>query len=52
MWGSFFSKAPRAVKRNMKFSFRREINVRIGKALNSSATKEEVKRGIGNLLLK
>jgi len=36
----------------MKFSFRRDVNVRIGKALDSSATKEEVKRGIGSLLLK
>ena len=52
MWGSFFSKAPRSVKRSMKFSFRRDVNVRIGKALDSSATKEEVKRGIGSLLLK
>ena len=50
MWGSFFSKAPRTVKRKMKFSFRREINVRIGKALDSNATKEEVKRGISSLL--
>jgi acyl-[acyl-carrier-protein]-phospholipid O-acyltransferase/long-chain-fatty-acid--[acyl-carrier-protein] ligase len=50
MWGSFFSKAPRSVKRGMGFSFRREVNVSIGKALDSSATKEEVKRGIGNLL--
>ena len=52
MWGSFFSKAPRSVKRSMKFSFRRDVNVRIGKVLDSSASKEEVKRGIGSLLLK
>jgi len=51
MWGSFFSKAPRSVKRNKRFSFRREINVRIGKALDSDVTKEEVKRCIGNLLV-
>ena len=51
MWGSFFSKAPRSVKRNKRFSFRRVINVRIGKALDSDVTKEEVKRCIGNLLV-
>ena len=51
MWGSFFSKAPRSVKRNKRFSFRREINVRIGKALDSDVTKEEVKRCIGSLLV-
>ena len=50
MWGSFFSKAPRSVKRSMKFSLRREVNVRIGKGLNSNATKEEVKSCIGSLL--
>ncbi len=50
MWGSFFSKAPRAVKRSMKFSLRREVNVRIGKGLTSNATKEEVKKRIGSLL--
>ncbi len=51
MWGSFFSKAPRSVKRNKRFSFRREINVRIGKGLDSDVTKEEVKRCIGSLLV-
>ncbi len=50
MWGSFFSKAPRVVKRSMKFSLRREVNVRIGKGLTSNATKEEVKKRIGSLL--
>jgi len=50
MWGSFFSKAPRAVKRRMKFSLRREVNVRIGKGLTSNATKKEVKKRIGSLL--
>ncbi len=50
MWGSFFSKAPRAVKRRMKFSLRREVNVRIGKGLTSDVTKEEVKKRIGSLL--
>ena len=50
MWGSFFSKAPKAVKRSMKFSLRREVNVRIGKGLTSNATKEEVKKRIGSLL--
>jgi acyl-[acyl-carrier-protein]-phospholipid O-acyltransferase/long-chain-fatty-acid--[acyl-carrier-protein] ligase len=51
MWGSFFSKAPRSVKRNKRFSFRREINVRIGKGLDADVTKEEVKRCIGSLLV-
>ena len=50
MWGSFFSKAPRAVKRRMKFSLRREVNVKIGRGLNSNTTKEEVKSQIGSLL--
>ena len=50
MWGSFFSKATRSVKRGMRLSFRRVINVRIGKALDSSATKGEVRRAIGSLL--
>ncbi len=50
MWGSFFSKAPRAVKRRMKFSLRREVNVRIGKGLTSNVTKKEVKKRIGSLL--
>jgi len=50
MWGSFFSKAPRVVKRSMKFSLRREVNVRIGKGLTSNATKKEVKKRIGSLL--
>ncbi len=50
MWGSFFSKAPRAVKRSMKFSLRREVNVRIGKGLTSNVTKKEVKKRIGSLL--
>ena len=50
MWGSFFSKAPKAVKRSMKFSLRREVNVRIGKGLTSNVTKKEVKKRIGSLL--
>ena len=50
MWGSFFSKAPRAVKKRMKFRLRREVNVKIGMGLNSNTTKEEVKKQIGSLL--
>ncbi len=50
MWGSFFSKAPRAVKRNMRFSFRREVRLKIGKGLSSDTTKEEVKKQICSLL--
>ena len=37
-------------KRRMKFSLRREVNVRIGKGLTSNATKKEVKKRIGSLL--
>ena len=50
MWGSFFSKAPRAVKKRMKFRLRREVNVKIGTGLNSKTTKEEVKKQISSLL--
>jgi len=50
MWGSFFSKAPRAVKRKMRFSLRREVRLKIGKGLSSDTTKEEVKKQIGSLL--
>lgn len=50
MWGSFFSKAPRSVKKSMKFRLRREVKVKIGTGLNSNTTKEEVKKQIGSLL--
>ena len=50
MWGSFFSKAPRVVKKRMKFRLRREVKVKIGTGLNSNTTKEEVKKQIGSLL--
>jgi len=50
MWGSFFSKAPRAFKKRMKFRLRREVKVKIGTGLNSNTTKEEVKKQIGSLL--
>ena len=50
MWGSFFSKAPRAVKKRMKFRLRREVKVKIGTGLDSNTTKEEVKKQIGSLL--
>ncbi|MDC1046053.1 1-acyl-sn-glycerol-3-phosphate acyltransferase [Candidatus Pseudothioglobus singularis] len=50
MWGSFFSKAPRSVKKRMKFRLRREVKVKIGTGLNSNTTKEEVKKQIGSLL--
>ena len=50
MWGSFFSKAPRPVKKRMKFRLRREVKVKIGTGLNSNTTKEEVKKQIGSLL--
>ena len=50
MWGSFFSKAPRSIKKNKKFSFRREIHVCIGESLDSKTNRVEVKKAIGNLL--
>ena len=50
MWGSFFSKAPGSVKKSKRYSLRRDVNVRIGEALESNVTKEEVKKRIGSLL--
>ena len=50
MWGSFFSKAPRSIKKKKKFSFRREVNITIGKRLASNTTRSEVKKSIGSLL--
>ena len=50
MWGSFFSKAPRSIKKKKKFSFRREVNISIGKRLASNMTRSEVKKSIGSLL--
>ena len=50
MWGSFFSKAPRSIKKKKKFSFRREVNISIGKRLASNTTRSEVKKSIGSLL--
>jgi len=50
MWGSFFSKAPRSIKKKKKFSFRREVNITIGRSLTSNTTRSEVKKSIGSLL--
>lgn len=50
MWGSFFSKAPKSIKKKKKFSFRREVNISIGKSLASNTTRAEVKKSIGSLL--
>ena len=50
MWGSFFSKAPKSIKKKKKFSFRREVNISIGKSLTSNTTRSEVKKSIGSLL--
>ena len=50
MWGSFFSKAPKSIKKKKKFSFRREVNITIGKSLPSDTTRFEVKKSIGSLL--
>ncbi len=50
MWGSFFSKAPRLVKKKFFFSLRRSVNVNIGEALTSETNRSEVKAAIGKLL--
>ena len=50
MWGSFFSKAPRSIKKKRKFSLRRSVNVNIGAALTSETNRNEVKVSIGKLL--
>ena len=50
MWGSFFSKAPRSIKKKKKSSLRRSINVNIGAALTSETSRNEVKVSIGKLL--
>jgi len=50
MWGSFFSKAPKSIKKKKKFSFRRDVNITIGKSLTSDTNRSEVKKSIGNLL--
>jgi 1-acyl-sn-glycerol-3-phosphate acyltransferase len=50
MWGSFFSKAPKSIKKKEKFSFRRDVNITIGKSLKSDTNRSEVKKSIGNLL--
>ena len=50
MWGSFFSKAPKSIKKKKKFSFRRDVNITIGKSLKSDTNRSEVKKSIGNLL--
>jgi 1-acyl-sn-glycerol-3-phosphate acyltransferase len=50
MWGSFFSKAPRSIKKKKKSSLRRSVNVNIGAALTSETSRNEVKVSIGKLL--
>jgi acyl-[acyl-carrier-protein]-phospholipid O-acyltransferase/long-chain-fatty-acid--[acyl-carrier-protein] ligase len=51
MWGTFFSKAPKAIKKKQKFCFRRDIHINIGSPLNANATRSEVKKSISNLLI-
>ena len=48
MWGSFFSKAPKSIKK--KFNLRRSVNVTIGKPLTSETNRNAVKSSIGKLL--
>ena len=50
MWGSFFSKAPKSIKKKKNFSLRRSVNVNIGKPLNSETNRNVVKTSIGKLL--
>ena len=51
MWGTFFSKAPKAIKKKQKFCLRRDIHINIGLPLNANATRSEVKNSISNLLI-
>ena len=50
MWGSFFSKAPKSIKKKKKFNLRRSVNVNIGKPLTSETNRKAVKSSIGKLL--
>ena len=50
MWGSFFSKAPKSIKKKKKFNLRRSVNVNIGKHLTSETNRNAVKSSIGKLL--
>ena len=51
MWGTFFSKAPKEIKKKQKFCFRRDIHINIGPPLNVNATRSEVKKSISDLLI-
>jgi len=51
MWGTFFSKAPKAIKKKQTFCFRRDIHINIGSPLNANATRSEVKKSISDLLI-
>jgi 1-acyl-sn-glycerol-3-phosphate acyltransferase len=51
MWGTFFSKAPKAIKKEQKFCFRRDIHINVGPPLNANATRSEVKKSISDLLI-
>jgi 1-acyl-sn-glycerol-3-phosphate acyltransferase len=50
MWGSFFSKAPKSIKKKKKFNLRRSVNVNIGKPLTSETNRNAVKSSIGKFL--
>ena len=50
MWGSFFSKAPKSIKKKKKFNLRRSVNVNIGKPLTSETNRNAVRSSIGKLL--
>ena len=50
MWGSFFSKAPKSIKKKKKFSLRRSVNVNIGKPLTFETNRNAVQSSIGKLL--
>jgi hypothetical protein len=51
MWGTFFSKAPKAIKKKQKFGFRRDIHINIGSPLDANANRSEVKKSISDLLI-
>jgi len=51
MWGTFFSKAPKTIKRKQKFCLRRDIHINIGPPLDAKANRLEVRNSISELLI-
>ena len=51
MWGDFLSLAPKEIRRQQKYSFRRPVEICFGATLDSKATRKEVANAI-NLMLK